>query len=161
MAGFADLRRQSVEDSLGFDLQIKMPADLAPEEKPAESHHGQVSFHAHVELLHGFLASRDDIVEGIQGLLNAQRKPIAYLRDSALLFRLFEDCFFTLPGATESRSRLRGELESAHRTSGFRPREMPEMYNGLADPAEIMTRVFHLWHQTRWPGRNGRVRYAQ
>jgi hypothetical protein len=37
---------------------------------------------------------------------------------------------------------------------------MPGLYNGLADPAEMMTRVFHLWQQTRWPGRNGRVRYA-
>ena len=37
---------------------------------------------------------------------------------------------------------------------------MPDMYNGLVDPAEMMTRVFHLWQQTRWPGRNGRVRYA-
>jgi len=37
---------------------------------------------------------------------------------------------------------------------------MPGLYNGLADPAEMMTRGFHLWQQTRWPGRNGRVRYA-
>jgi hypothetical protein len=28
------------------------------------------------------------------------------------------------------------------------------------DPAEMMIRGFHLWRQTRWPGRNGRVRYA-
>ena len=37
---------------------------------------------------------------------------------------------------------------------------MPGLYNGLADPAEMMMRAFHLWQQTRWPGRNGRVRYA-
>jgi hypothetical protein len=34
------------------------------------------------------------------------------------------------------------------------------MYNDLVDPAEMMIRAFHLWQQTRWPGRNGRVRYA-
>ena len=37
---------------------------------------------------------------------------------------------------------------------------MPGVHNGLIDPAEMMTRVFHLWRETRWPGRNGRVRYA-
>ena len=36
----------------------------------------QVPFQAHIELLHFFLAHRDDIVERIQGVLNAQRKPI-------------------------------------------------------------------------------------
>ena len=133
---------------------------LAPEERPAGPRLGQVPFQAHIELLHFFLAHRDDIVERIQGLLNAQRRPIEYLRDTSRLSRHFEDCFFTLTNATDSQSRLRGQLEEAHWASGFRPREMPEMYNGLVDPAEIMTRVFHLWQQTRWPGRNGRVRYA-
>jgi len=120
---------------------------------------GEVQFQAHIELLHFFLAHRDDIVDRIQGVLNAQRKPIAYLRDGSLLSRHFEDCFFTLTGITDSQSRLRGHLEEAQRAR-FRPREMPGVHNGLIDPAEIMTRVFHLWQQTRWPGRNGRVRYA-
>ena len=41
-------------------------------------------FHAHVELLRFFLAHRDETVETIQGLLNAQRKPIQYLQDGHL-----------------------------------------------------------------------------
>jgi hypothetical protein len=53
-----------------------------------------VPFQAHIELLQFFLAHRDDIVERVQGLLNAQRKPIEYLRDGSLLSRHFEDCFF-------------------------------------------------------------------
>ena len=53
----------------------------APEERPAAQRPGQVPFHAHVELLQLFLAHRDEIVERIQGLLNAQRKPIQYLQD--------------------------------------------------------------------------------
>ena len=117
-------------------------------------------FQSHIELLQFFLAHRDDVVERIQGVLNAQRKPIEYLRDAALLSRHFEDCFFTLPGVTHSQSRLRGQLEEAHGASGFRPRELPGLYNGLVDPAEMMIRGFHVWQQTRWPGRNGRVRYA-
>ena len=117
-------------------------------------------FQAHVDLLQFFLARRDEAVERIQGVLNAQRKPAQYLRDAPLLSRLFEDCFFTLTGVTPGQSRLRGQLEEAHWASGFRPREIPGLHNGLVDPAEMMIRGFHLWEQTRWPGRNGRVRYA-
>jgi len=133
---------------------------LGPEERPAGPRPGQVPFQAHIELLHFFLAHRDDIVERIQGALNAQRQPIEYLQDSVLLSRHFEDCFFTLTGVTHSQSHLRGQLAEAHRASGFRPREIPGLHNGLVDPAEMMIRGFHLWQQTRWPGRNGRVRYA-
>ena len=115
-------------------------------------------FHAHIELLQFVLAHRDAIVERIQSLLNAQRKPIEYLQDGPLLARSFEDCFFS--GTTAAQSRLRGVLEEAHWASGFRPREIPGLHNGLIDPAEMMIRAFHLWGQTRWPGRSGRVRYA-
>jgi hypothetical protein len=118
----------------------------------------QVPFQAHIELLQFVLARRDDIVERIQGVLNAQRKPIEYLRDGSLLSRHFEDCFFI--GVTHSQSGLRGQLEEAHWASGFKPRELQGLHNGLADPAEMMIRAFHLWQQTRWPGRNGRVHYA-
>ena len=133
---------------------------LAPEEGPAAPSPGQVPFQAHIELLQCFLAHRDAIVERIQAVLNAQRKPLPYLQDGPLLSRHFEDCFFALTGVTDGQSRLRGQLEEAHWASGFRPREIPGLHNGLIDPAEMMIRGFHLWQQTRWPGRNGRVRYA-
>jgi hypothetical protein len=126
----------------------------------SEGPRGQVPFQAHLELLQFFLARRDDIVESIQGTLNAQRKTSEYLQDGARLSGHFEDCFFTITGVTHSQSRLRGQLERAHWSSGFKPREIPGLHNGLADPAEMMVRGFHLWGQTRWPGRNGRVRYA-
>jgi hypothetical protein len=133
---------------------------LAPEDRPAGPRLGQVPFQSHIELLQFFLAHRDEIVERVQAVLNAQRKPIEYQQDGSVLSRHFADCFFTPTGVTHSQSRLGGQLEEAHRASGFRPREMPGLYNGLIDPAEMMTRAFHLWRQTRWPGRNGRVRYA-
>jgi hypothetical protein len=133
---------------------------LAPEERPAGPRPGQVPFQAYIELLQFFLAHRADIVERVQGVLNAQRKPIHYLQDGPLLSRHCDDCFFTLPGITPSQARLRGRLEEAHWASGFRPKELPGLHNGLADPAEMMIRGFHLWRQTRWPGRNGRVHYA-
>jgi hypothetical protein len=129
------------------------------EEKPAAQRFGQL-FHAHVELLQLFLGHRDEIVERIQGLLNAQRKPIQYLQDGPLLSRHFEDCFFTTTGVTRDQSRLRGQLKEAHWASGFKPRESPGVHNELVDPAEMMVRAFHLWRQTHWPGHSGRVRYA-
>ena len=55
---------------------------------------------------------------------------------------------------------MQHQLEDAHHARGFRPRVLPGLHNGLADPAEMMVRAFHLWQQTRWPGRNGRIRYA-
>ena len=113
-----------------------------------------------IQLLQLFLAHRDEIVERIQGLLNAQRKPIQYLQDAALLTRHVEDCFFTVTGITHDQSRLRGQLEEAHWASGFRPRESPGLYNDLVHPAEMMVRAFHLWRQTHWPGHSGRARYA-
>ena len=117
-------------------------------------------FHAHVELLESFLVHRDEIVEKIHGLLNAQRKPIQYQQDIRLLSRHFEDCFFTVSAVTRDQSRLRGQLQEAHWASGFKPRQSPGLHNDIVDPAEMMVRAFHLWRQTHWPGHNGRVRYA-
>jgi hypothetical protein len=121
----------------------------------------EVPFGAHVELLHLFLVQRCEIVENIQALLNAQGKPVESLQDGRLLSRLFEDCFFSIGAITRAQSSLRGRLQQAHWLSGFRPRDMPGLHNDLVDPAQMMIRGFHLWRQTRWPGRNARLRYAQ
>src|SRR5690606_28222604 len=129
-------------------------------EKSAEQRPDKVSFSAHVELLQFFLTHRREIVERIQGVLNAQRKPAEYLRAAPLLSRDFADCFFTLAGVTHEQARLNGQLDEAHWASGFKPRETADVRNELIEPAEMMIRGFHLWQQTRWPGRNGRVRYA-
>lgn len=131
-----------------------------PLQAPATPHPIEVRFQAHVELLRVFLARRTEIVERIQTLLNAQRKPKPYLQDAALLSREFEDCFFALAGITHEQARLRRELDEAHWASGFKPRETRDVHNDLVDPAEMMSRAFRMWEQTRWPGRNGRLRYA-
>jgi hypothetical protein len=119
---------------------------------------GQVPFRAHVELLRLFLAHREPIVERIQDLLNAQRKPPEYLQDAAQLSRHFEDCFFAVSALSQDQAGLRGQLQRAHWASGFKPRAVPG--NDLVEPAQMMIRAFHFWQQTRWPGRNGRIRYA-
>jgi hypothetical protein len=119
-----------------------------------------VPLREHLGLLQLFLAHREEIVARVQGLLNAQRRPLQYLQDGPLLSRHFEDCCFALTAITPDQSRLRGRLQEAHWASGFRPREMPGLHNDLVDPGQMMVRGFHLWRQTRWPGRNGRLRYA-
>jgi hypothetical protein len=118
---------------------------------------GPVPFQAHVDRLRLFLTHREDIVESIEAVLNAQRKPIRFLQDRSLLSRHFEDCFFARTAVTAS---LRGQLEEAHWASGFRPRQVHYLHNDLIHPAEMMIRGFHFWQQTRWPGRHGRIHYA-
>ncbi len=114
---------------------------------------------AHIDLLQSFLADRDQIVEKIQGLLNAQGKPAHSLHDRPQLARQFEDLFFGMAVPADL-IRLRGQLQQAHWASGFRPRVMPGIPNEMFDPADMITRAFGLWQHTRWPGRNGRIRYA-
>jgi hypothetical protein len=120
----------------------------------------EVDFQAHVELLQSFLAKREAVVEKIEALLNAQRKPVEYLRDRRVLSQLFDNCLFTVDGLPQGSSRLRGKLEEAHWARGFKPRAIPGMHNDLVDPAEMMVRAFHLWRSTRWPGHAGRIHYA-
>jgi hypothetical protein len=121
---------------------------------------GPAPFQAHVEMLRLFLTHREEIVESIEAVLNAQRKPIGYLQDRFLLSRLFEDCFFERTAAAGSQTHLRGQLEAVHWGGGFRPRQVQSLHNDLIHPAEMMVRAFYCWRQTHWPGRNGRMHYA-
>jgi len=153
-----------------------MGADLSQGRIVTGKPFGQVPFQANVDLLRLFLTHREDIVESIEAVLNAQRKPIQYLQDQSLLSRHFEDCFFGRTGATATQTRRtsaqaegsvvrvkeqRDQLEEAHWAAGFRPRQVQGLYNDLIHPADMMIRGFYCWQQTRWPGRNGRMRYAQ
>lgn len=130
-------------------------------EPPAEHRHDHVPFEAHVELLRLFLARRGELVERVQALLNAQRKPPQDWQDTPLLSRHLEDCLFSLSGVTAEQSTLRRGLDEAHWANGFKPRQAPGLQNDLIDPAAMMARAFHMWQQTRWPGQHGRVHYAQ
>jgi hypothetical protein len=132
----------------------------APDQSAAAQRPGEELFQAHIELLQFFLARRDAIVERVQALLNAQRKPAQFLRDVPVLSRHFEDCLFTLAGVTPNQSLLKRQLEEAHWASGFKPRATPGQPNDLIEPAQLMSRAFLLWQHTRWPGRHDRARYA-
>jgi hypothetical protein len=137
-----------------------MAADSSCGRIVTEKPFGQVPFHANVALLRLFLTHRDDIVESIEAVLNAQRKPIRYLQDHSLLSRNFEDCFFARTAASANQKRLRRQLEEAHWAGGFKPRQVQDLHNDLIHPAEMMIRCFYCWQQTRWPGRHGRMHYA-
>jgi hypothetical protein len=120
-----------------------------------------VPFEAHLELLRWFLSRRPEVVARLAGLLNAQRKPPQSLHDVPLLARQLAECFFGVPGITEEQRALQRQLDDAHRASGFEPRHAPGEPNDLVEPAQLTSRAFHLWQRTRWPGHEGRVRYAQ
>jgi hypothetical protein len=121
---------------------------------------GPSPFQGHVELLRLFLTHREKIVESIEAVLNAQRKPNRNLQDLSLLSHQFEDCFFARATVTASQTRLRSQLEEAHWAAGFKPRQVHHLYNDLIHPAEMMIRGIHCWQQTRWPGGSGRLHYA-
>ena len=116
---------------------------------------GPVPFQANVELLRLFLSHRENIVEGIEAVVNAQRKPLRYLQNTSLLSRDFEACCLK-----HTVTRRWGHLVEAHWAGGFRPRPVQDLHNDLIHPAEMMIRGFYCWQQTRWPGRNGRMHYA-
>jgi hypothetical protein len=118
-----------------------------------------VPFQQNLDLLRSFLTHREAIVESIEAVLNAQRKPIASLQDHSLLSRLIEDCFLARNGSMVKT--LRTEVEDAHWAAGFKPRPVRDLHNDLIHPAEMMVRAFYCWQQTRWPGGNGRIHYAQ
>ena len=122
---------------------------------------GQVPFQANVELLRLFLTHREDIVESIEAVLNAQRKPIRYLQDHVSFVPPFRGLLLcTHGGHRQPKTSQRRQLEEAHWAGGFRPRPVQDLHNDLIHPAEMMIRGFYCWQQTRWPGRNGRMHYA-
>lgn len=130
-------------------------------------------FSNHVVLLNLFLSRRNDIVERIEHLLNAQRHEIVHqirhLLDPAATnatrrqeYKHFEKklnaCFFGLPGLSDTLVRLEGELSAKRLADGLRPFERSS--NGDCDPLELIARAIVYWDNNRWPGRNGRLKYA-
>ena len=118
-----------------------------------------VPFAAYVALLQQLLARRGAIVDGIERLLNAQKRPLAWQQDQHALKVEFRDCLQSGAALDVLQAALFDRLEEARWASGFRPRETTG--NDIIDPAALLLRGFHCWRQTRWPGQRGRLRYAQ
>jgi hypothetical protein len=120
-----------------------------------------VSFSDHVALLEQFLAGRREIVDDIdRRLLNVRGKAAGQPSDRSSLDDLFNGCFFESPAVSRDVSRLKGQLATAHVIDGF---EMisGDAYSRELDPVELILRAHHEWDRDRWPGRNGRIAYAQ
>lgn len=119
------------------------------------------SFSAHTGLLEAFLARRHEIVDDIERrLLSGRGNAIGQNTDRGLLNDALNRCFFESPAVSRDSSRLKGQLAAAHIADGFEPvRE--DGYSRELDPVELTLRARHKWDGDRWPGRNGRVAYAQ
>jgi hypothetical protein len=119
------------------------------------------SFSDHIGLLEHFLAGRQQIVDDIDlRLLNVQGKATARNQDRGFFDDAFNSCFFESPTLPRQLALLNGQLEAAHLADGFEP-AAGDGYSRSLDPVELALRARHYWDRDRWPGRNGRIAYAQ
>lgn len=119
------------------------------------------SFADHVALLNQFLDQRPNIVERIESrLLNVRGKDVSRSRHRDTFEQLLNGCFFSSPGLSDDLSRLKGRLAAAHLADGFEPLVLGPYAHEL-DPLELIARAYHYWDAHRWPGKSGRLAYAQ
>ncbi len=119
------------------------------------------SFSDHVALLDQFLTHRSAIVERIEeSLLNVREKETARRRDRSYFDRTLSECFFSAPGLDRDLARLKGQLAAAHLADGFEPLQL-EGFSNEFDPLDLIIRAYEYWDAHRWPGKNGRLAYAQ
>jgi hypothetical protein len=121
----------------------------------------QFAFSDHVELLNQFLTRRSEIAARIEeNLLNVRGKETERIRNRAYFDRLLNHCFFTLPALAPQLAALKGQLAAAHLADGFEPMQLDKFSIEL-DPLDLIIRSYEHWSATRWPGRSGRLIWAQ
>jgi hypothetical protein len=119
------------------------------------------AFSDHVSLLEQFLAGREAIVDSLERqLFSARGKANAQNGDRESIADILSVCFFESPAISRHLSRLHGLLDAAHLADGFEPARQDGYSRGL-DPVELVLRACHHWDSNRWPGRNGRLVFAQ
>lgn len=118
-------------------------------------------FSDYVSLLEQFLADREAIVDALERqLFSARAKANAQNGDRESIADVLNGCFFESPTISRHLSRLPGQLNAAHLADGFEPARQDGYSRGL-DAVELVLRACHHWDSNRWPGRNGRLVYAQ
>ena len=118
------------------------------------------SFSAHVALLNQFLMRRSSIVEKIEeSLLNVRGKETERIRSRAHFDRVLNDCFFALSGLAPELARLKGQLAAMHLADGFEPIQL-DKFSIEFDPLDLIIRAYEHWGTHRWPGRSGRLMWA-
>jgi len=121
----------------------------------------EFSFPAHVALLEEFLARRTNIMGRIEEtLLNVRGKETERIRNRAHFDRLLNDCFFTLPDLGPELAGLKGQLAAMHLADGFEPIQL-DKFSIEFDPLDLVIRAYEYWSTYRWPGRSGRLAWAQ
>jgi hypothetical protein len=120
----------------------------------------EVSFVDHVRLLQQYLTARGQIVENIERRLLNVGKAAAHNRDRDFFNDALNACFLDVPALPGHLSRLSGQLAAAHLADGFEPAPQ-DGYSRALDPVELVLRAHHHWNRERWPGKNGRIVYAQ
>jgi hypothetical protein len=119
------------------------------------------SFSDHVALLDEFLKRRRIIVERIEeSLLNVRGKDTARRRERSNFDGVLNDCFFNVHFLDPRLSRLRGQLAATHLADGFEPIQLGRFSNEF-DPLDLIIRAYEYWEIHRWPGKSGRLMYAQ
>ncbi len=119
-------------------------------------------FSDHLALVDRFLHQRQDIVDRIERtLLNVRDKDTSRRRDRPFFERSFDACFFGLAGLPPELSRLKGQLAAKHLADGFEPVATENAFVNELDPLELILRAYQHWGHHRWPGRSGRLRYAE
>lgn len=110
-------------------------------------------FSDYVELLEHFLVVRRGSVDDLERhLFSSQGKATARSRDRESIGDAFHACF-------EQLLPLKRQLDAAHLADGFDPVRQ-DNYSRELDPVELVLRACHHWDSERWPGRNGRLMYA-
>ena len=118
------------------------------------------SFAAHVALFNRFLDRRPQILEAIESrLLNVQGKEVSRAAARRDIEQILSSCFFDSSLARDL-VQLKDQLSTAHRADGFEP--VPQQ-SGAHDfePAQLIVLAYAFWTNSRWPGRNVRMAYAQ
>jgi hypothetical protein len=119
-----------------------------------------IAFEDHVALFSTFLDRRSEIVEAIESrLLNVRDKDLSRRRDRQHFERLLESCFFERRGLPISSRALKGQLTAAHVADGFEPVPLDQYAHDM-DPLELIVRAYEFWQGTRWPGKSGRLTFA-
>ena len=119
-----------------------------------------MSFAHHLALLDAWLDRRPEVVETIErSLLNVQGKPLSRLRDRQAFGQVLDGCLYGLSGLPRELASLKGQLAARHIADGFEPLRLERFPNEL-DPLELVVRAYNHWDRHRWPGRSGRVSYA-
>lgn len=120
----------------------------------------EFAFAGHVSLLDQLLAGRHQVVECLERQLFGSRgKAYALTGDREAVGGLIDDCFFETTQRTGHLSHLRGQLAAVHLADGYEP--LQDGYSRDLDPVDLVLRACHHWERDRWPGRNGRLLYAQ